>query len=125
MGSYIWLIPLAGVVAFLLLLKRKGHIGDEEAKRLLQGGAVIVDVRSEGEFASGHVEGAVNIPLDQVTKRLVETVPDQNTPVLMHCHSGGRSGIAVGLARRKGYANAFNLGSLRRTRAMVKEGSGG
>lgn len=119
MGSYIWLVVLGGIVVLMLGVTRRGHIGAAEAKRLLSENAVIVDVRSETEFASGSVPGAINIPLGQVAQRLEVAVTDKSSPILLHCHSGGRSGIAVGTARKLGYTRVYNLGSLGRAGKIV------
>src|SRR5690606_10677258 len=64
-------------------------------------GAVIVDVRTPGEFAGGHVKGSVNIPLDQLTQNLHKLRKDQ--PVITCCKSGMRSGSAVEILKDHGY----------------------
>lgn len=70
---------------------------------------VIVDVRSDWEFESGHVKGALNIPLDQVPSRIAEfKAMGQN--IVVYCKSGGRSGMAQGILQQNGVANVFNGG---------------
>lgn len=65
----------------------------EKAETLLEfnpENTVLIDVRSEAEFGNGHVSGAINIPLDQITD--IETaVPDKNMIVIVYCQSGNRS----------------------------------
>jgi len=62
-------------------------------KGLLSNGAVILDVRSEDEFRTGHIKGSANIPLEQV-KQHISTLKKKDKPVITVCRSGVRSGIA-------------------------------
>ncbi|ULQ51541.1 rhodanese-like domain-containing protein [Flavihumibacter fluvii] len=62
-------------------------------KAIKANGAIIVDVRSEGEFASGHIPGSINIPLDQINSKLND-LKKKNVPVITVCRSGARSGMA-------------------------------
>jgi rhodanese-related sulfurtransferase len=68
----------------------------------------IVDVRSVGEFASGHIQGSLNIPLDQVSERL-EEFKALEEPILAVCASGNRSGMAAMMLQREGI-ECFNAG---------------
>lgn len=72
-------------------------------------GATLVDVRSPGEFAAGHAEGSVNIPLPELGQRLAEIPKDR--PVVVACASGTRSGMARMMLRRNGYAQVHNIGN--------------
>ena len=69
----------------------------------------IVDVRTPSEFMSGHVEGSVNIPLDEVPYRIEEfrTMPGQ---IVLCCVSGGRSGQAQAYLSMHGLDNVHNGG---------------
>lgn len=71
--------------------------------------ATIVDVRSEGEFADGHVEGSINIPLDTVPNK-IEDFKNMSKPLIMCCLSGGRSGQAVGFLQQNGVEEIYNGG---------------
>lgn len=70
---------------------------------------VIVDVRSDWEFESGHVKGALNIPLDQVPSRIAE-FKAMGKPIVVYCKSGGRSGMAAGILQQNGITNVYNGG---------------
>ncbi|WP_233251991.1 rhodanese-like domain-containing protein [Limnohabitans sp. Jir72] len=72
---------------------------------------MIIDVRSPGEFATGHVRGSVNIPLDRFAQVIAEAVPDKSAPVILCCASGGRSGMACNYMQRMGYQQVSNGGS--------------
>ncbi len=76
---------------------------------LRQAGAVLVDVRSAGEFASAHAPGTVNIPLSDLGARVSEIPKD--VPVVVCCASGSRSGMAKILLRRHGYKRVYNIGA--------------
>ena len=71
---------------------------------------VLIDVRSPGEYASGHLHGALNLPLDQLQQRISAVVPARGTPVLLYCASGGRSGMGCGLLQQMGYTQVTNGG---------------
>ena len=68
--------------------------------------AVVVDVCSAEEFATGHITGARHIPLADLSSRLPEQVKNKALPLLMVCASGTRARKAADTARRLGYANA-------------------
>jgi len=79
----------------------------ELAARLNNGGMTVLDVRREGEFQAGHIEGADWHPLDRFKAALPEIAKD--TPVAVHCKSGYRSVIAVSLLQRAGYHNVVDV----------------
>lgn len=83
--------------------------GSEELKAKLDGGAVVIDVRSEGEFAGGHVKGSKNIPLNKLANRL-ESVKKLQKPVVCVCASGMRSSQATNFLKQNGI-DATNGGS--------------
>lgn len=77
-------------------------------KELVQQGAQIIDVRSPGEFQGGHIEGAVNIPLQSLSGSLSKIKKDK--PVITCCASGMRSASARSILKAKGYAEVYNGG---------------
>ena len=76
---------------------------------LIANGAKVIDVRTLGEFSSGHVKGSVNIPLDQISSKL-KTLKKDETYVLC-CRSGMRSGNATRIMNAAGFTKAYNGGS--------------
>jgi phage shock protein E len=78
-------------------------------RRMKEEGAVIIDVRSKREFEGGHIEGAVNIPLDQLTQN-PKRLPEKSKAIILCCASGMRSATATDILRRLGYKNVFNGG---------------
>jgi len=86
----------------------------ETVKRgLADGSLVLVDVREPHEFAAGHIPGAINIPLQQLDSRLTELQPKE-TPVVLYCRSGNRSGSATRMLKSAGFAAVHDLGPMSR-----------
>jgi thioredoxin len=72
-------------------------------------GAVVLDVRTEGEFSQGHIQNAVNINWNDPTfDGKVNNIP-KNTPIFIYCLSGSRSMSAANFMRRNGYAEVYEL----------------
>lgn len=71
---------------------------------------ILIDVRTPEEFASGHIPGSVNIPVDSLGQRLSE-VP-QDKPVVLYCRSGNRSGQAAQILDQAGYSQIYDLGGI-------------
>jgi phage shock protein E len=85
------------------------HVDGSKAKKLVAGGARLIDVRGADEFGVKHIEGAENDP--------VETIDDadlgsKETPVVLYCSSGARSARAAATLRAKGYKNVYELGAM-------------
>jgi phage shock protein E len=114
----LWILIGLGLLAFYLI-KRSTLISADRARSLFAEGAQVIDVRSAGEFSSGHLPMAANLPLDEIGRRLPEFIPDRNRVILLHCLSGTRSGIAQVQLRRMGYTRVYNLGSLDRARTLL------
>ena len=72
--------------------------------------AVLVDVCETSEFASGHIVGAKNIPLGELEAKLGAAVKNKTLPLILVCQTGARSGRAVAIAKKLGYAQAQSLG---------------
>ena len=70
----------------------------EKIVEVLRKGAMIVDVRTPGEFAAGHVKGAVNYPLDSLSTKL-SALKQADKPIVFCCASGNRSGQATNMAQ--------------------------
>ncbi|GAB3042070.1 rhodanese-like domain-containing protein [Spirosoma pulveris] len=81
-------------------------------QEILSQGAVVLDVRSTGEFASGHANGAVNIPLDQIDARITQ-IKSYTKPIVVCCASGVRSARAKSLMAGHGVMNVHDAGSWR------------
>ena len=76
---------------------------------LVKTGAIILDVRSKGEYAGGHIKGSINIPVDQLADNLGK-LKDKNKTIITCCASGMRSASAKSILISKGYADVHNGG---------------
>lgn len=113
------LLLFAAVLVLLVMVRRAGQISARSAREYLKNGALVIDVRTPGEYAAGHLPNVIHLPLDQIETTLPRRVPDKNTVLLLHCQSGIRSGMARRKLQALGYARAFNLGSLARAGQIV------
>ena len=110
------LIVLAGAlvaiaVAGYLVFGRGRELQGVEARQLVAAGARLLDVRSSDEFSGGHLPGAVNIPVQELDRRLAEVGPAERD-VVVYCRSGQRSSRAAQLLREHGYTKVHNLGPM-------------
>ena len=71
-----------------------------------------IDVRTAEEYAAGHVSQAVNIPYEQITRRISEVTNDKDALIYVYCRSGRRSGIAREALGEAGFSNVVNVGGL-------------
>lgn len=73
-------------------------------QRLGDARLVVLDVRSPGEFAAGHVPGAINVPHDQVGNRLAELAGAKDKDIVLYCRSGRRARLAADVLAAAGFA---------------------
>ena len=76
------------------------------------GGYVLVDVRNPGEFASGHIPGAINLPLGNVAARIQGVCPDRTQVIYVYCQGGVRSAQAASRIAAMGYSNVYDCGGI-------------
>jgi rhodanese-related sulfurtransferase len=86
-------------------------------KNLIENGAFLVDVRTPEEFAEGHVNASVNIPLDQVASRIEEFKGKSH--IIVFCRSGARSGMAKSILNQAGIDNVTNGGTWGDLKALI------
>lgn len=77
--------------------------------QLIKDGAVVLDVRTPGEYAGGHIKGSVNISVDQLANNL-HKLKDKNKPVITCCASGIRSATAKSILQSNGFKEVHNGG---------------
>ena len=94
----------------------KGYrqIGQQEAKKRMDaGGVVVLDVREPDEYNSGHIPGAVLLPLGTISEAsAASAIGGKGTEVLVYCRSGSRSKQAAAALARLGYANVCEFGGI-------------
>ena len=76
---------------------------------LKQQGAIIVDVRTNGEYAGGHIKGSLNIPVDQLSLQF-KKLPKKDQPIITCCASGMRSATAKSILLSNGFTQVYNGG---------------
>ena len=100
-------VNLAAMVGLNVLRGRVQQVHVSEVRSLVEQGAYIIDVREPGEFAAGHLKGAVNLPLSQLRERMEEVPKDR--PVYLHCRTSQRSYYALCALRGRGWRNLRNI----------------
>jgi len=107
----VWFAVAIGIAVTMWLFLR-GGASAEDVLAALESGAPLLDVRTPGEFATGHAKGAVNIPLDQLSGR-IEELGEPGT-IVIYCQSGMRSGRASSVLKGAGFEvlDAKRLGAI-------------
>ena len=101
------------VVAVLYLRFTAVRVSGSEARALVADGALLIDVRSEGEYARGSIGGSINIPIQELAGRMDE-LGDKEGVIVLYCQSGGRSAMAKRLLESNGFTKVHDLGGIGR-----------
>lgn len=90
------------------------QVSPEEAKRIVdtENGYLILDVRTEEEYAEGHIPGAVVIPVEELGERAEKELPDKDRLILVYCRGGVRSKAAAQTLAGLGYTNIVEFGGI-------------
>lgn len=97
----------------LSIVPHEANAADQQpqvAWEKIASGAMVLDVRTPEEFAAGHLVNAVNIPFEQVAAEFAKRGIAKDTPVVLYCRSGRRSGIATDALVAAGYTKTYNGG---------------
>ena len=78
--------------------------------------SMIIDVRLQSEWDSGHLDKAIHLPLDVFESGIEDLVQDKDERVYLYCRSGNRSGKALKIMQNLGYTNAANVGGINNAR---------
>lgn len=113
MNNRTWLILAAIVAAFFVMkfLMKPGASEKMTAKEKIRQGALVIDVRSPGEFADGHYEGAKNIPVSEIASRTGE-LGDKSRAIVVYCAAGVRAAQAKAALVKAGFTDVSNAGGL-------------
>ncbi len=112
MISKLILVVLLIVAAGVLYLRFSAvRVSSGDARALVAKGATLLDVRSPEEFGGGHIDGAINIPIQELSGRMDE-LDDKNHEIVVYCQSGARSAMAKRLLERDGFTSVHDLGGL-------------
>lgn len=106
--SLITLAVVFGIIGAMWYMKRP-DLDAATARKLIADGARLIDVRSPGEYSSGHIDGARNIPVDRIGSA---DLGPKDRPIVVYCASGTRSAIAKRTLKSKGFSAVYNLGPM-------------
>ena len=103
----------AGMLVWPLIGRRISGVKEVETLEATQlinhRDAVILDVREDKEFVTGHLPNAKHIPLGQLVARLKDVEKFKKKPIVVNCRSGTRSATACGILRKNGFEEVYNL----------------
>jgi rhodanese-related sulfurtransferase len=115
-GNHVWLvigliIAWSAVLFYELRVRTQGatHISAADAVRLINKGALVIDVRKPEDYQAGHIVNARNVPVERVQQGDDVIAKKKDKILLAVCADGATSGRAAGQLRKAGYENAFSL----------------
>ena len=94
---------------FNIFSRKDINDGVEQYRR--EDNAVLLDVRTDGEFAEGHIEGSLNLPIVEID-RAATMIPDKSVPIYVYCRSGNRSARAAAYLKGNGYPSVYDIGGI-------------
>lgn len=107
---------LCGAFALLWLLAAASVLAETPVKD-----ALWIDVRSAEEYASGHIEQAINIPHTEIADKIATLQANKDKTIYVYCRSGRRSGLAKESLEKLGYSNVINLGGLEDAKKFLSQ----
>ncbi|QVK17050.1 CoA-disulfide reductase [Mycoplasmatota bacterium] len=102
-------VNIAGYVASNVYSHVYDMVTYDEIDEIVKNGGYLLDVRTEVEFNLGHIEGAVNIPVDDLRNQLDKITVSKETPIYVNCQVGLRAYIGVRILQENGFKNVYNL----------------
>ena len=110
--AVLWLVFKIGKRLLIMSNPNIKNVSASEAHKLIQSNKdmIILDVRTKREYNSGHIPGAIVIPVQELSARIKELTVHYNQPILVYCASGGRSPGAV-YTLRNNFAPIYHLSS--------------
>ena len=90
------------------------NVSFNEVKKIIdKKECIVLDVRTDEEYFTGHAEGAVNLDVDAINSGTAsEIIPDKTTSILVYCKTGERANLAAEVLSELGYKQIYNIGSL-------------
>jgi rhodanese-related sulfurtransferase len=110
------LVVLAAIAVIAVILiglpQHAAKTSGANARQMVANGALLLDVRTPGEFGHGHIDGALNIPVRDLPSRLTE-LGDHKRPIVVYCRSGARSAKAKRLLDGAGFDRVVDVGPMK------------
>ena len=88
---------------------RVREVGADEARRMAESGAVLVDVREDREWEAGHARGAVHLGRGVIERDVEKAIPDKDAEIILYCGGGFRSALTADSLQRMGYSNVLSM----------------
>ena len=98
-------------VSVLAVMSLSCGQGKYDKSARINGGSMIIDVRTAKEYKEGHLKNAINIPYTEIGERIADHVKNREEKITVYCRSGRRSGIAKETLKNKGYRLVVNAGA--------------
>jgi phage shock protein E len=86
---------------------------------LVQAKDVVIDVRTPGEYADGHINGAINISHEKIAQQIAQAGVGKDDKIILYCQSGRRSGLALETLKGMGFSKAENAGGIEQARKVL------
>ena len=90
------------------------QVNSEQAIKMMaeNEGYIILDVRTTAEYHEGHIEGAINVPNEEINDKEIKRLPDKDQMIFVYCRSGNRSKDASEKLVKLGYTNIIEFGGI-------------
>ena len=126
MKIYLGIIIALVVVGGILIVTQNRPSAPAPSPKILEfsqiktdtaNGGQIIDVRTPSEYSAGHIEGSINLSLQDIQAGKMPAVA-KNQKIYLYCHSGNRSGQATAILKEAGYTNITDLGAIAHVQSM-------
>ena len=99
---------------FIYILNRnrcycETEVNNQQLEKMVEQGAILLDVRSPQEFEEGHLENAISLPEYEIKQKYNNILLDKKQTIIVYCSSGHRSKKALKTLKKLGYENVYNL----------------
>lgn len=120
--AYLSLLLVIAMIGLFTNLRGSTPSNDDPIKQTIARGALLVDVRSPEEFASGTAQGAINIPLDQLSHRAEELLEElrNKDSIVVFCRSGKRASRAKEILEQTGIRQVLNGGTWQHVQSLIE-----
>ena len=120
MKNYLWIALTVTFAVVLIGCAQRKETAAGADETLVPENALIIDVRTAEEFSEGHLENAINVPLQNISN-ISSVAPDKNTALYLYCRSGRRVKMAIAELKKLGYTNLHDLGGMQEAAAKLKK----
>ena len=120
MKNYLWIAFTVAAVGILIGCAQRKKTAAGTAETVVPENALLIDVRTAEEFNEGHVENAINVPLQNISS-ISSVAPDKNTVLYLYCRSGRRVKMAISELQKLGYNNLHDLGGMQEAAEKLKK----